>query len=389
MQRVAALSLATVLTLVVLLLVRAGRPERSIPASLLPTAQDSSDRVHLPVTASELRQLVDKCRLKWPVSTSHLLHFWRMWTLVDDSKDADPRLSVGTLVSCDQVRRVFLDSARFREAYPGVPPWFVRGAAGLIARAKQDATDSSGEAHPGQFLATLAECGVSLDEPVAMSGSRLTVRDFLAQSSHDFTDGVASEYCAVAFACYCAPRRSLTNKFGESILFDDLMKTLCAITPGQGWCHGTHACYGVAALLRVNQTESILSQSAVKRGTDYLSRVAGLLKAAQHPDGAWRSDWPAGTACEAPALALASWGDSIVATGHHLEWLAIAPQHLLPRARIESAMQFVVKGLREASEEDIVTAYLGWSHAARALLLWEVSCHTNAGVIARADGGAL
>ena len=58
-------------------------------------------------------------------------------------------------------------------------------------------------------------------------------------------------------------------------------------------------------------------------------------------------------------------------TGHHLEWLALAPEEVQPpRETVIRAAQWLTRSLREMDEKDLLEAYGPYTHAARALCLW-------------------
>jgi hypothetical protein len=63
--------------------------------------------------------------------------------------------------------------------------------------------------------------------------------------------------------------------------------------------------------------------------------------------------------------------DKLLVTGHHLEWLALAPEEVQPpREAVVRAAQWLVTALMEMDEKQIAAAYGPYSHAARALCLW-------------------
>ena len=61
----------------------------------------------------------------------------------------------------------------------------------------------------------------------------------------------------------------------------------------------------------------------------------------------------------------------ILATGHHLEWLALAPVEVQPpRESIIRAAQWLVQAMREVDARTLDIDYGPFSHAGRALSLW-------------------
>jgi hypothetical protein len=212
-----------------------------------------------------------------------------------------------------------------------------------------------------------------------MPDETFTLQDVFAQSMEDYNGNDIPEFSAVAYAYYLTPKRAFKNRFGQRIDFDTLMKSLTDVPPGNATCYGTHVCYAIACMLRANARHIILSDAMASRGRDYLRGAGRLLTMAQHPDGAWRADWSEGTACNRPATADRLWGDDVLVTGHHLEWLAIATDDSVPVSSLQAAISFLIDALRFDSDSDIRRGYLPASHAARALLLWNASCKINMG----------
>jgi hypothetical protein len=104
----------------------------------------------------------------------------------------------------------------------------------------------------------------------------------------------------------------------------------------------------------------------------YMKRASILLAEAQTTDGYWTRQWPQGQAAakpdtkKAPAL-----HDKLLVTGHHLEWLALAPDEVQPpRETIVRAGQWLARTLVEMDQKELLAAYGPYSHAARALCLW-------------------
>lgn len=61
----------------------------------------------------------------------------------------------------------------------------------------------------------------------------------------------------------------------------------------------------------------------------------------------------------------------MVATGHALEWWALAPEEILPpREVIQRAGQWLAKNVMALNDDEIVDKYTFLSHVGRALALW-------------------
>ncbi|MCA9057878.1 MAG: hypothetical protein KDA85_05245, partial [Planctomycetaceae bacterium] len=99
--------------------------------------------------------------------------------------------------------------------------------------------------------------------------------------------------------------------------------------------------------------------------------VRDLIIAAQDEDGSWPPNWASG----ADAKRLADPNEPIyrrvIATGHHLEWLAIAPQELHPpREDIHRAAAWIIRNTLETPQATIDSNYTFYSHVGNALALW-------------------
>jgi hypothetical protein len=340
------------------------------PVSLLPS--ERRDHNLLAVDDDQLLRIIDKFRLTRPASQAELIHFWRLWhTARQVSQQGEVAEAVDSRqISLEDVPHIFFDESRFKEMFPPSTGWFQQGPIGLAVKLRDGPGAPFGEGHYGEFVCTLAECAVSPDEPINALNSRFILTDVLAQAAYDCVPPLSPDFLSVALACYSHGNEGFANRVGQYITFDDLITWLVAKPPGEGVCGGTHVCYAVAVMLHVNSVSEILSAGSVARALRYLSEVAKKLKTSQHPDGAWRADWSGGVARQPPAMAPPQWGDALATTGHHLEWLALVPIDGVPDSQIRSALAFTVSTLRVVSDEDVRSSYVGWSHAARALLVW-------------------
>jgi hypothetical protein len=103
----------------------------------------------------------------------------------------------------------------------------------------------------------------------------------------------------------------------------------------------------------------------------HLESVRDILKVGQFEDGHWPYNWPAGEdAVKKPDLSIPLYRH-VIATGHHLEWLSIAPESLHPpREQIRQAAAWVIQKTIEMKESEILENYTFYSHVGNALCLW-------------------
>jgi len=226
--------------------------------------------------------------------------------------------------------------------------------------------------HHDHMLACVTEAGVHLDEPVFLPTQRqATVKNIVQESLRDFKlDERETEWTAMAFGLWLPPTKQWRSADGRLMSFDLLAERLIRGRLEKGVCSGTHRVYSLILLWRLDEEFDILSDPIQKRVYDHLAYVRDLITASQFEDGHWPSNWDDGArALTAPRSDELK--DKVIATGHHLEWLAIAPQELHPpREQIEKAARWIIKTTKEQSEEEIFLRYTFFSHVGSALALW-------------------
>lgn len=137
-----------------------------------------------------------------------------------------------------------------------------------------------------------------------------------------------------------------------------------------GVCSGTHRVYSLMLLIRLDDEFDILSDAARERSSAHLERVRDLLIESQWDDGRWPSNWPDGADAAANPIEEELY-KQVVATGHHLEWLAIAPRDLHPpEEQIRKAMRWLIDTTTARTATEIMPDYTYYSHVGSALALW-------------------
>jgi hypothetical protein len=160
---------------------------------------------------------------------------------------------------------------------------------------------------------------------------------------------------------------------GQEITFDRLAERIMRQELPQGVCLANHRMHTLVVFLRIDEHQPLLSPDVRQRVMAYLQRVTQLLVRNQHPDGYWTHTWPGyDVSAERPSAAyenrLSNW---ILATGHPMEWWALAPEPLLPpREVLVRAGQWLVRTISEMPEKDVQEGYGFLSHAVHALALW-------------------
>ena len=334
------------------------------------TAGQSEPRV---CSEEQLAQVLD--RVKPPregLTTNHIVHALRLWGEAAEFGDA-------SIPSGRTMRDYLLDDRVFQSlAGPKSPPLYFREKDGLDVRFYDDAEafQQTSSYHSDDILATLAETGVPLDATIRLRDGEAKVADLLGGARQRFyLDRMEYEWSIIALVRYGHPVQPWRNKFGERIDIESLVKELTDKPPELGPCDGLHRLEALAVLYRIDQQSPALSMRVKHRMLGYMKRVSDQLVATQSLEGYWASGWSkAQSKVQNPKSKVAepTLRDKLLVTGHHLEWLALAPEEIQPpRETIVRAGQWLTRTLLELDPKKLHDAYGPYSHAARALCLWK------------------
>jgi hypothetical protein len=372
--RISRLTLPTLIVVAALVVCRFVVVGPEEPAIVLPRNEPvtigprfSDERV---ITDEQLVAALDRVKPPAePANTNNFVHALRLWGPAADF--GDPAIPTGK-----QLREYFLDDAAFRRmAGDEAPPLFYRGRDGIEVRSYDDRiTDrTTSSYHTDDLVATLAEVGTPLDTPLYLRDGEVRVGDLLATSLGRFhLDQLEYEWTVIAYARYVFPQRQWRNKYGERIDVDRLVEEILSHPLDLGPCNGLHRLEALAVLYRADEQFQALSPRTKLKMLLYMKRVSNLLLEAQSAEGYWTRQWPHGAATattgnqSAPSL-----HDKLLVTGHHLEWLALAPDEVQPpRETVVRAGQWLAHTLIEMDQKELLDAYGPYTHAARALCLW-------------------
>ena len=296
----------------------------------------------------------------------HALRFWTARAAFNDAKFA----------SGEKLRRILTDQRAFAVLYgQDTLPLLSPEPKGVRVRTQEGPATST---HVDHTMACLAEIGTPLDFLVTVpagAGTRdVPFRAIVQQSLRDFSlNQVEYEWSALTYALYMPPARAWTTKEGQRVSFDILARRMMREKLPRGVCFGNHRLYTLAAFLQVDDSQHILSPELRQEILAFLTAQTAKLVQNQSAEGYWGSDWA--RAEGEPEIETDKTGDivsdRILATGHTLEWWAIAPQSVQPpRETLARAGQWLVKAIDESTDEQIQARYTYLSHAGRALALW-------------------
>jgi hypothetical protein len=308
-----------------------------------------------------LTQLRPRLRRQKP-NINYIDHALRFW-------GASQSFSEHDCLDGPEMKAILMDQRRFRALWgDDEPPLVSIVSDGLAVRVQQGAASSS---HVDHTLATLAEVGVLLDEEIILRDGTAQVRDLFDSAIRRFhLNQNEYEWTALAAALYAPTPSAWRSQDGQRLTFDLLAQRIMREPLGEGVCYGQHRLYTLTAMLQVHERQPIFSTKTRESVVAYLQEVTGRLSATQSWEGWWDANWPHGQEFSDSKL-----NDDrarrILATGHVLEWWAIAPDEILPtRDTVTRAGQWLVHEISSMDEAEIEKNYTFLTHAGRALALW-------------------
>ncbi len=251
-------------------------------------------------------------------------------------------------------------------------PLLVHGEFGPGFRTQEGAATAS---HVDHTLGTLAEIGLPLDYPIVMRDepTKLSVGDLLAAALRDFRlNQKEYEWTTVSAASYATGPTSWISQDGETITFDLLAHRLMRQDWVDGVCYGNHRLYSLAMLLQFDEQIGLFRDGETRPlVVEHLTQATARLMKSQAEEGYWDENWDDASRPAQEAQIGGPLSRRVLATGHALEWWAIAPAEVLPpREVIVRAAQWLVKQVERMEPESITKNYTFLSHVGRALCMW-------------------
>jgi len=267
---------------------------------------------------------------------------------------------------------LLLDHRVFRQRYSDqTAPLLIDVPRGrLRVRIQQGPASSS---HHDHTIACLAEVGTATSFPVITPRRQTTFATLVESALDGFRlNQVEYEWTALLAALYLPPAKGWRTSEGQYISFDHLARRIIREPLSRGVCAANHRMHALVVLLRIDQEQPILEPATRDAAIAFLSDVTRRLVASQHDEGYWDLGWHEGTRHRrTDRTSGTALGDRILATGHPLEWWALAPQEVLPpRETVVAAGQWLCRTIDGLSADEVDRYYTYLTHAGRALLLW-------------------
>ncbi len=323
------------------------------------------------VTDQQLTAVLHKLRPRLTGSRpkiNHIDHALRMWgnTATFEQKDA---------ISGAAMQRLLLSDKQFQQTWgEDEAPLLRRDENGVSVRTQLGAATAS---HVDHTLATLAESGVPLSTPIVTRSGEATVGDIAREAFSTFSLNQAEyEWTTLAVVLYAPHREAWISGEHQRIDFDMLARRIIRQPLNQGVCFGNHRLYTLASLLQIDEMQreskgdGILSEAGRRDILEHLKDCSRRLTATQDAAGWWDRNWHTGAPLAADQK-LDTRARRLLATGHALEWWAIAPQETLPpRETIIRAGQWLASEVSNLDDATVTKNFTFLTHVGRALALW-------------------
>jgi hypothetical protein len=319
------------------------------------------------VSDADLAAVLKQVQPRFPtkqVKPNYVEHALRIWGV--DAKFRDPNVMSG-----EALKDFLTDHGRYLASWKdkNVAPLLVETRGGVSVRwGKGDGSS----VHHDHWLACLTEAGVNLHEPIfTPGGHQRTINEALQQALRDFRlDEREVEWSALTFGLWLPDQTTWYTTDGREVTFDRLARRLIRGDKFTGVCLGTHRVFSMLVLLRLDDDHHILSTEVREEIRQNLLKIRQLIIDSQFEDGHWPSNWTDGKkAVEKPVDA--PFYKTVIATGHHLEWQALAPEEfLIPREQLRKAARWVIDTTVARKPAEILEHYTFYSHVGGALSLW-------------------
>lgn len=335
--------------------------ERTEPIRIAPL-YNRPDLVSDDDLAAVLQQIVPRFD-PHEMKPNYIEHALRTWGVEATFQDPDA-------ISGQQMFKFLTDSGVYLESWgKKVRPLLEEKPTGIQVRW---GTEKGASYHHDHLIACVTEAGATLDAPVfGPSRQGHTLNNVLQESLRDFRlDERETEWTAMAFGLWIPPVKTWTGGDGRDYSFDLIARRLLRGQKQYGVCSGTHRVYSLMLLIRLDDDHDILADDVREEVWSYLEATRDAISASQFADGSWPVNWPDGEEAVADPED-AEFFQKIISTGHHLEWLSIAPPELHPpEEQIKKAIDWIVATTKSQTAAELKQRYTFFSHVGAALANW-------------------
>jgi hypothetical protein len=198
--------------------------------------------------------------------------------------------------------------------------WVMRKDAGQPGiTAVVEPGSKTGQGHPDQWLAIIAQCGVPSDQPMVVDGKTYAIKDLVTQSMRDIYDGKEASWTAISLSHYLGVDSEWEAGDGTIWTLERIVAMEAAADIKQAACGGTHRLSALTLSLQRYRQQ----HPDVPLARGWLAaqqRIDGAIETIreyQLPSGAFSTDFFVSKADSAETTR------NLHASGHTLEFLAL------------------------------------------------------------------
>jgi hypothetical protein len=332
---------------------------RTATADRVPNFDPEKDVPLLDVTMKPvIAGVVEKFRSVPLKRASDYFHRWRLDAQFGTySVNPQLRAEMNHVLRRDEFKRTFPLSRPL--VYRSPFGWEVRQR--MLSQPRQPEF----EYHVDQFLAACAEVEAPLNLSIETESGAVTLGELLDASRLNFEKGQEGYWTLVAYCAYRPNETHWRNRFGEPCSYETMVEEILSQPLDEGSCGGTHKQYALAYLLSQPTVADLLPVDLQCRCKDYLRLSSDALRHSQLPNGAWSPAWAQDEIFNQSGPLVFTKADLVRITGHHLEWIGMAPPKVCPpQSSVATAIRFLAGELNRAKISTIQGDYCAYSHAA-------------------------
>jgi hypothetical protein len=177
-----------------------------------------------------------------------------------------------------------------------------------------------GQGHQDQFIAEMAQWGMPIDRKFRVLGKDYTFGDFVhhAQMRTRVTAQQELSWAILIIAQYLGTDAVWTNRAGEKLRFEDVVRYELQQPIEDAACGGTHRLFGLTWAYHLHRQHGGEKTGIWSDVAEKIEQFKKIARKYQNGDGSFSTRYLAGPGnVQDPQLRIGS-------TGHVLEWLALA-----------------------------------------------------------------
>jgi hypothetical protein len=187
-------------------------------------------------------------------------------------------------------------------------------------RALLEPGSKTGQGHPDQWLAILAQCNLEPDQIIRVAGREHTMRDFVAQVQWDIPRNVQQEYSwtLIGLTSYLPTDATWQAADGRTWSIERLIEIELEQDLHSSACGGTHRLIGLTMSLNRHLQQGGQLTGVWKRADEVIQASIQKVHELQNPDGSFSTNY-LDRPGRSPDLA-----KNLGTSGHMLEFLTLA-----------------------------------------------------------------